>query len=293
MEEIREFINNRPDVVAAYAYGSKVFKQENAKTDNSLIDLIFIVDNIKDWHLKNLEKNPSDYSLIGSNYFKYANIDKLKGNTGIAYISDIEENGLHYKFGTIEYQDLLLYLQTWKSFYMPGRFQKTISSYKEDVELNRAILINRKKALLVASMLQDTCLVDKHQLFETLVSLSYMVDPRMKLGETPNIIKNIVNGAYDEFNKLYDFNTSYLEEVGDKVIINNMSLINEYKNFPIYLKEYIDRSSNDNINENIIKYFSEINKNEGWAMMLKTPKTNGVVRSMKYGARKLAKKFNK
>ena len=293
MEEIRDFIKNRPDVVAAYAYGSKVFKQENAKTSNSLIDLIFVVDNLKDWHLKNLKINPSDYSLIGSNYFKYANSDRLKGNTGIAYISDIEEDGLRYKFGTIEYQDLLLYLQTWKSFYLPGRFQKTISPYKEDIELNRAILINRKKALLVASMLQDKGLVDKHELFETLVSLSYMGDPRMKLGEAPDKIKNIVNGAYDEFDKMYDFNTPYLKEVGDKVLIKQESIIDEYKNLPLYLKEYIEKSNTDLVNDNIIKYLSELNNKEGWAMMLKAPKTNGVVRSLKYGARKVAKKFNR
>ena len=41
MEEIRQFIENRPDVIAAYGYGSKIFKQENAITTDSLIDLIF------------------------------------------------------------------------------------------------------------------------------------------------------------------------------------------------------------------------------------------------------------
>ncbi len=293
MEEIKQFIENRPNVIAAYAYGSKVFKQNNADIKSSLIDLIFVVEDIKKWHLENLKKNPNDYSLMGSTYFKIANKEKLKGNTGIAYISDIEENGLRYKFGTIEYQDLLLYLQTWKSFYMAGRFQKTISPYKEDVDLNRAILINRKKAILVASLLQNKNIVDKHELFETLVSLSYMGDPRMKLGEAPNKIKNIVNGSFDEYNNIYNINTNYLSNLGDKVSINKDNILKEYNNLPLYLKEYIDNSNEDIINNNIINYLSNLNNKEGWAMMLKGPKTNGVSRSLKYGARKVKKKFEK
>ena len=111
MEEIKQFIENRPDVIAAYGYGSKIFKQENAITTDSLIDLIFVVDNIKDWHLKNLEINPKDYSFTGTNFFKVAPKSLIKGSTGIAYVSDIEENGLSFKYGTIEYKDIYYYLQ--------------------------------------------------------------------------------------------------------------------------------------------------------------------------------------
>ena len=289
MEEIRQFIENRPDVRAAYGYGSKIFKQENAITTDSLIDLIFVVDNIKDWHLKNLQENPSDYSLIGTKFFTNAASKTIKGSTGIAYVSDIEENGLRYKFGTIEYKDLFSYLQTWESFYVPGRFQKTIYPYVEDVELNQAILLNRKKALLVASYLTEKGLVSKEELFETLVNLSYMGDPRMKLGETPEKVKNIVQGAYDEFNKIYNFETPYIKDLGDKVLIKQEYLIDQYTNLPLYVKRYINHSGNDLINKEIIKYLTNLNHDEAWEMMLKAPLTNGIVRSAMYGARKVKK----
>ncbi|MBE6158595.1 MAG: hypothetical protein E7159_02070 [Firmicutes bacterium] len=292
MEEIREFIKNRPDVRAAYGYGSKIFKQENAITTDSLIDLIFVVDNIKEWHLKNLEINPKDYSLIGSNYFKIASADSIKGSTGIAYISDIEENGLRYKFGTIEYKDLYSNLQSWKSFYVPGRFQKTIYPYKEDIELNEAIMLNRKKALLVATYLAEKDFLTKEELFETLVNLSYMGDPRMKIGETPEKVKNIVQGAYDEFNKIYNFDTPYFEDLGDSVAINTSSIINQYNNLPLAIREYINNSNNDIISNNIRDYLTKLNHDEAWEMMLKAPLTNGVVRSAAYGARKLKKGIN-
>ncbi len=292
MEEIREFIENRSDVIAAYGYGSKIFKQENAITTDSLIDLIFVVDNIKEWHLKNLEINPTDYSFIGSKFFTNAQTDSIKGTTGIAYISDIEENGLRYKFGTIEYKDLYYNLQSWDSFYVPGRFQKTIYPYKEDIELTEAIMLNRKKALLVAAYLAEKNFLTKEELFETLVNLSYMGDPRMKIGETPEKVKNIVQGAYDEFNKIYNFDTPYFEDLGDKVAINIDGIINQYDNLPLALRKYIINSKTDIISNNIRDYLTKLNHDEAWEMMLKAPLTNGVVRSAAYGARKLKKGIN-
>ena len=296
MEEIRQFVENRPDVVAAYAYGSKVFKQENAKTSNSLIDLIFVVDDMKKWHEENKKENPKDYSMIGSWYFENAPVEKLKGNTDVAYISDIEENGLRFKFGTIEYQDLLLDLQTWRHFYIPARFQKTLNPIIEDIELTRANLINRKKALLVASYLQSgpsSLMVTKKNLYNQLVGLSYMGDPRMVLGETPDKVKNIVNGSFDEFCDMYPLDTSYLQDLGDNVIIDKIAIEKQLDYLPLDLKEYIALHDGEITKENIKKYLEQVNKREGWAMMMKAPKTNGVVRSLKYGARKVGKKFGK
>lgn len=292
MEEIREFIENRPDVIAAYGYGSKIFKQENAITTDSLIDLIFVVDNIKEWHLKNLEINPKDYSYIGSKFFANAQTDSIKGTTGIAYISDIEENGLRYKFGTIEYKDLYYNLQSWNSFYVPGRFQKTIYPYKEDIELNEAIMLNRKKALLVAAYLAKKDFLTKEELFEILVNLSYMGDPRMKIGETPEKVKNIVQGAYDEFNRIYNFDTPYFEDLGDKISINTANLANQFNNLPLAIRKYINNSNTDVISDNINNYLTNLNHDEAWEMMKKAILTNGIVRSAAYGTRKLKKGIN-
>ena len=111
--EIEKFIKKRPEVKAAYGYGSGIFKQSGyTDKDKPQIDLILVVDNLKDWHLKNIKLNPKDYSLTGKVFFKNANESKLKGNTGITYLSNIEENNLVFKYGTIELKDLEKYLIT-------------------------------------------------------------------------------------------------------------------------------------------------------------------------------------
>lgn len=106
-KDIIEFLNNRPYVVAAYGYGSGIVKQSGyTSKDKPQLDLILIVDDLKKWHLENMERNPNDYSLIGKAYFKKSNISDLKGRTGITYLSNIEENNNTYKYGTIERLDL-------------------------------------------------------------------------------------------------------------------------------------------------------------------------------------------
>ena len=78
-KNIEEFINKRPDVVAAYGYGSGVFKQAGyTSKDKPQIDLIFVVDDLKEWHKKNFKLNKKDYSFFGKLYIRFANISKLK-----------------------------------------------------------------------------------------------------------------------------------------------------------------------------------------------------------------------
>ena len=291
MDKIQEFIYNRPKVLAAYAYGSKIFKQDNADNTNSLIDLILVVDDIKKWHIENMKINPNDYSTMGANFFKNASKETIKGNTGIAYISDIEENNLKFKYGTIEYKDLLYYLQTWKSFYMPGRFQKTIYPYKEDIELKEAIQRNRNRALLIATYLQNEEYINKNDLLKTLVSLSYMGDTRMSIAENPNKINNLVNGSYQEYNKIYNFNTSFSVDNDEVVVIKKSTINNEINRLPFSLNEYLKCNNDNDKKEMIIKYLTDLNKKESLEMTIKGLKTNGLTRSLKYAKRKIEKRF--
>ena len=50
---INDFLNERPDVVAAFGYGSGVFKQLGYDNkEKPQIDLILTVSNIIEWHKK-------------------------------------------------------------------------------------------------------------------------------------------------------------------------------------------------------------------------------------------------
>ena len=53
-EAIKKFALQRPESRAVYGYGSGVFKQASSK-GKPLTDVIFLVDDIKDWHLTNKE----------------------------------------------------------------------------------------------------------------------------------------------------------------------------------------------------------------------------------------------
>ena len=297
-DRIINFVNRRPDVIAAYGYGSGVFKQSGyTKKDKPQIDLILVVDNLKKWHLENIKLNKSDYSMIGKAFFKHASIDKLKGNTGITYLSNIEENGSVFKYGTIEEKDLINYLDTWKSFYLPGRFQKTIYPIKEDKELSKHIEANRQNALLLTAYLRKEVVLDRKDFYQTLCSLSYLGDTRMKFAENPRKVLNIVEGSFDNFNKLYKFDTKYFKKTFDsEVIINRDKVKEDIVNLPSelvnYIKDYLDQDD-DLIREKILEYFTLVNKKESTKQTIKGIYTNGICRSINYASKKVLKRFKK
>ena len=61
---IKEFANERPTSRGVYGYGSNVFKQASVDTQESQTDVIFIVDDLREWHQVNMEWNPKDYSFL-------------------------------------------------------------------------------------------------------------------------------------------------------------------------------------------------------------------------------------
>ena len=61
-ENVINFVKNRPEVVAAYGYGSGIFKQSGyTSKDKPQIDLILVVDDLKKWHKENMKANPKDF----------------------------------------------------------------------------------------------------------------------------------------------------------------------------------------------------------------------------------------
>lgn len=295
--EIEKFIKKRPDVKAAYGYGSGIFKQSGyTDKDKPQIDLILVVDNLKDWHLKNIKLNPKDYSFTGKVFFKNASESKLKGNTGITYLSNIEENNLVFKYGTIELKDLEKYLTTWESFYLPGRFQKSVYPVVENKSLAKKIDINRQKALYTALL---TLPDDKNNLIDIYVQicgLSYLGDTRMKFAENPRKVLNIVEGSLDKFKEIYKTENEYFKiDKNNEIVINYNKLYSDINKLPSSLLEYLgdDIKDKEVVKEKILAYFTELNKEESTKQTIKGIYTNGIVRSVKYASKKVLKKIKK
>lgn len=278
---IKEFLNERPEVVAAFGYGSGVFKQLGYDSkEKPQIDLILIVNDMKLWHKENIKRNPKDYSFIGRNFFLNSSLDEIKGITGITYQSNIEYKGHLFKYGIIEYGDFVRHMQTWDSFYVPGRFQKPILTIKSNNFIDELILQNRRNACKVGLL----CLNNKDlkDLYLTICNLSYSGDTRMKVAENPKKVDNIVGASYDKFNEMYNFNDLY-QKNGERI---------EYEididELPSSLEKYI---KDDKTKEKVMEYLSDLNRKESSFQTMKGIKTNGIVKSLRYGLAKVLKKF--
>lgn len=277
-EFINEFLSQRPDVVGTFGYGSGVFKQLGYdKKEKPQIDLILVVENIREWHRENIKKNPKDYSFIGKNFFLKADIKEIKGLTGITYQSNIEYKDHLFKYGVIEYKDFVKYITTWDSFYVAGRLQKPILVVKSNKEIDELIVKNRRNACKIGLL----CLNEKKikSLYSTICNLSYTGDTRMKVAENPNKVNNIVGASFDKFDEMYDFDDLYTKNGEDIEYTLNLD------DLPDSL-EKIKKTKED-----IMNYLYDLNKKESFNQTLKGIKTNGVVKSIKYGFAKILKKF--
>jgi translocator assembly and maintenance protein 41 len=231
-------------------------------------------------------------------YFKTKSNSKLKDITGITYLSNIEEDGKVFKYGTIEEKDLLKYLETWESFYLPGRFQKTNLPIIESNKIKKANELNRKNALYTALLTlkeKDNKLID---IYTQICGLSYLGDTRMKFAENPRKVLNIVEGSYDKFKEIYGTGNEYFKvDKKENIKINYDILLKDINNLPKSLYEYIEEvvktGDIDLIREKILEYFTNLNKKESTKQTIKGLFTNGIVRSIRYAYQKVLKKIKK
>lgn len=297
IEKIKNFIKTRPKVVAIYGYGSGVFKQTGyTDKDKPQIDMIFVVDDLKKWHKENMKLNPKDYSFTSKLYFKLSSVQKIKGNTGIVYLSNIVEDDNVYKYGTIEEKDLLAYLDTWESFYLPGRFQKRLLPIIETKEIIKMNEKNRKNILFIALLTLPSGNYKLIDIYTQICGLSYLGDTRMKFAENPRKVLNIVEADYDSFKDIYGTGNQYFKvNKNDEVTINYDKLMKDINKLPKCLLEYLSSNIQNHdieyIREKILTYFTEHNKNESMKQTLKGLYSNGIVRSINYVSKKVLKKI--
>lgn len=296
---IKKFIEKRPKVIAAYGYGSGVFKQAGYNDNEEVqLDLIFIVEDIKKWHLENMKKNPNDYSFTGRLFFKNSKKEKLVGLTGVTYQSNIVEDGCVFKYGVVDYDHFKVALSTWNSFYMTGRFQKTIMEFISTDEVRRIIDYNRRSAIIVTLLMTDSQTTIK-DLLVRLCGLSYAGDTRMAIAENPRKVLNIVEGSYDEYLKIYKQVIEQFARIKRDVIsIERDKILLAFDELPdalkTYIKEYgIEINDTKRVEEVVMNYLSNLNKRESTYQTLKGLKTNGLGRSLRYAFAKVKKRFKK
>lgn len=295
-EAIRQFAMQRPESRSVYGYGSGVFKQ--ASSVKPLTDVIFVVDDLKGWHMENMKLNPSDYSLIGRLYINRSSIKRIKGLNGVTYFSEINGGEYTFKYGVIELVDFMTGLDTWNNLFMAGRFHKPVLEIKSEDQVREVILSNRKYALVIACLFCDR-LVTKSDLYKTLCGLSYIGDARMSIAENPHKVEDIVEGSYDKIEELYPLKESFITHLESGLIdVNHDVLLKKISELPEDLLTYLDDLGTDfrdldMLRINIHEYISNRNRVESRAQIFHGVLTNGIIRSVPYAMAKVKKRFSK
>lgn len=296
MGDLEKFVEKRPEAKAAFGYGSAIFKQEGYDENSEpQHDIIFIVKDIKKWHLENMQINPKDYSFLGRLHLTAASKERIKGLNKITYVSQIKEGEHKFKYGVIEEEDFVSNLSTWENLFVVGRFQKPTYKINSTNRIDAVIKYDQSCAFRIACLLvsEET---DLANLFRTLCSLSYIGDTRMGVAENPNKVANIVNGSYELLKELYLPDKDYITVDGDKVIIDQKRLLREINLLPATLVYYLaehDTNLSDvwSVKNNIYEFFREKNKKESFYQTLDVLRTNGIVRSVPYVLSKVNKRI--
>ncbi|KAJ1554048.1 Mitochondrial translocator assembly and maintenance protein 41 [Nowakowskiella sp. JEL0078] len=181
----------------AFAYGSGVFKQrgyDGAK--EPMIDFVFGVRHPQHWHSLNMRQNRSHYSgvaVLGSQW-----VGKIQEfGAGIYYNPYVHVNGMKIKYGIISIDTLTDDLQNWSKLYVSGRMQKPILVLRDDIRIRTAQHTNLSHAVRAALCLLPSEFTEE-ELFHKIAG-----DFRMKFGENPHKVYNIVYTQMDAFRKLY------------------------------------------------------------------------------------------
>lgn len=195
----------------AMGYGSGIISQagyDQKGYGTPMLDFIFATKDPIKWHQRNCQLNPHHYSLlmrplmaIGPNREMLARKIQNWG-AQIYYNNGIKMSGHVIKYGIISTEDLVSDLIKWNTLYVAGRMHKPHLVLKDNNKVNEAQQINLDYAFNVARSLLP-CRFTLRNLLKTIIGISFMGDFRMKWGENPRKMENILNGQYENLISIY------------------------------------------------------------------------------------------
>ncbi|GAA5845181.1 hypothetical protein JCM3766R1_002099 [Sporobolomyces carnicolor] len=189
----------------AFAYGSGVFRQKGyTPEDKPLLDFVFAVSHPSHWHAINMQQHPEHYSglmrLLGANAVSWLQEKGLGAE--VWFNVEVDVNGKTAKYGCISIDALCRDMLDWETLYISGRTQKPVKILLDDARVRLANQVNLASALRTSLLLLPESFTEV-QLFETIAGLSYRGDFRMKVGENPHKVRNIVAAQLPSFRSLY------------------------------------------------------------------------------------------
>ncbi|KAJ3180662.1 Mitochondrial translocator assembly and maintenance protein 41 [Geranomyces variabilis] len=192
----------------AIAYGSGVFLQKGYKPaaigskDAPMVDFLFGVTHPEHWHSLNIRQNRHHYSALAYLGSKVvSNVQETMG-AGLYFNPDVEVAGVRIKYGVVSMDRLIRDLHDWETLYLAGRLQKPVKVLRSDARVNLANRRNLRASVRAALLLLPSEFTEE-ELFCAIAGLSYTGDFRMKMGENPHKVFNIVYTQMDAFRELY------------------------------------------------------------------------------------------
>lgn len=132
------------EILNCYAYGSNIIHQANTPK-SKMIDLLFIVKDIQDFHTANRKMNREHYSSVE----KIINLSTWINSIGskVYYHQNILLDTQLYKYGVISLFDFTSSLKTWNNLFIAGRFHKPVQAIIQTLNCNDIIKQNRQQAV--------------------------------------------------------------------------------------------------------------------------------------------------
>lgn len=294
-ELLEGFVSSRENdvpIVAAFGYGSGVFKQKGNDETKSIIDTIFVVKDAKKWHKENKKKNSSDYSMSARILLGRINFERIAGLTGVTYQTNIIYHNHPFKYGIISEQAFITQMESWDKFFLPGRFQKPVYPIRTTDTIDNAIDKNRKVALLISLLTLPEKDRTLRGLFINLCSLSYLGDIRMLFVENPNKVINIVDAEFSLLSEIYsEKNKFFTVKENGELSIDYLEVLDElYRILPPTLNKYLKDLAT--LQQNLLHHIQEKNRIESITQPLVGIATTGPIASFQYVKQKMAKRQN-
>ncbi|CAO1425925.1 unnamed protein product [Diamesa hyperborea] len=244
-----------PNYGFVFAYGSGVKKQigydgskEIKTSKQTMIDLIYCVDNPFLWHAQNIEKNPSHYSGLMKN-LGVQSIAKYQESYGAEVyfntLVPIEDENILIKYGVISSKAMITDLLDWSYLYCAGRLQKPVEIVRSPgTSIQNALELNLQSALHAALLLLPKEFTE-YELYYTVSNLSYNGDFRMIFGENKNKVENIVKPQLESFRNLYFpamkvFN-QIVEFPNEDVIFDNKNMMLRQDKSPHIILQHLNQ----------------------------------------------------
>ena len=283
-------VSSLPPCLLVAAYGSGVFPQgaASALDASRLTDLLVVAEDGPAWHEANLALHPEHYPRWLRDASRAERVQRT-GGAGMLFFPFVQLGGVRAKYGVIGRSRFEEDLRQWDTLYCSGRLQKPVRLLHADSSLLGLLEGNLGFAASAAMVLMHSKRMMVHSeadVFLEIARISYDGDIRMALGEDPHKIRRIVMNNLAGFSALY---RRQLDEMLDRGELQYGAPVSEQV-AKLHMTRLPPRLRDLGVEELQGALFRTVRRSSAMQTM-KNAATAGLSKSLRYGLRKVGKRF--